>query len=550
GKTVTAATTVKVSVAAKYPTSTSGTSTVTANSFNATVKVSSDEKEYVSNLSGYTVKMTNSYYSYPNGDESKITFVDRIVRDDDLDLSNGFVSSNYFDGEFANYGGPEDVENESDSDGGYCYFTENDSIFIYGADEIYYKYYDPVEDEFENVGTKKYPEYEGLDADTLDALADSEWTSCTGEIPAPANNENGYVIYVKIVIGDEYTYFTLDDFLLYVYEIDETNHTPLLIIESSKDPYPSTDNTGSITPTDTVPTAGTGELANGNMSATIGSELSSAYTQDTCYVRTGTTQQDIEAYAYNPQGTYQNYTEYYVDSSGNVIGGVLAGVGFNFADIVKYGDTASSLTEFSSHTKSMGLKSTVTISGSTYNIIAYPDAAGKIFAVQVYPSSYSDGIMFEASGKSNTGNEYTKMELFDLINAYRLHKGLSILKLSQVGGLEGEEYGLKDTDLIQEATEAYAKSGTELDIAEGEFDAQTGTAVHYKAVYTDKGGDGVDNTLTAIEAFLDDSDASSYINGTEFYDSKKDAYWTATHMCPAYFTYSYKGIYAIAMLGQ
>nr|MCR5624316.1 Ig-like domain-containing protein [Lachnospiraceae bacterium] len=230
GKTVTAATTVKVSVAAKYPTSTSGTSTVTANSFNATVKVSSDEKTYVDDLSGYTVNMTNSYYSYPSNDESKITFVDRIVRGDDLDLSNGFVGGNSFDGDFENYGGPEDVENESDSAGGYCYFTESDSIFIYGADEIYYKFYDPVEDEFENSGTRRNPTYEGLDADTLDALADSEWNACTGEIPAPSNNENGYVIYVKIVIGDEYTYFTLGDYLLYVYEIDETNHTPLLII--------------------------------------------------------------------------------------------------------------------------------------------------------------------------------------------------------------------------------------------------------------------------------------------------------------------------------
>ena len=353
-------------------------------------------------------------------------------------------------------------------------------------------------------------------------------------------SSEGYIIYVKLINSDGTGYN-------YICNIDV-----LTVLSSGDDPGEEDDNTVPpySVPSDegssntTLPSSASDNTlqlgsGSGSHAIAIGSSVSVLTSTLGTPVRIDTAVQGFEIYVYNPGADFKNYMQVYVKNN-VVIGMATVSKYFAFGSLVKSGNTASNLTSsgFSadlSSSASRGYKKTITVNSTNYNVIAYIDKkTSKVFGLQVYPTSYSNSVMFKNGSDYastctlsngvyvNSGASY---ELAELINAYRVFEGLSPLAIGTTNKTSAATHNyvnLVNTQFAQAGAEKMAASQSETPETQVEqekriFDGLEIAAGKYKEAYASQssdpfdtlkvfavdGGEGIDSILnSSAEAIL------------------------------------------------
>ncbi len=186
--------------------------------------------------------------------------------------------------------------------------------------------------------------------------------------------------------------------------------------------------------------------------------------------------QGFDIYVYNPGNDYANYRQVYV-KDGAVIGFATVNAYFAFDSIAYGGMSKDGLSGLSYNTNARGYKGSLSYGGNNYTVVVYADTIANssekgtdtVFGLQVYPSDYSDSVMFKnqspyTSTCTESGGVYVNyginMEISELVNAYRVFRGRSPLK---IGSTDAYAVGLNDqqinTDFAQARAAEMAKSG-------------------------------------------------------------------------------------------
>lgn len=491
---------------------------------------------------GSTPEPTNTSGSVTTPNPADVVGTEAPAADAEYDKSlSGVIEANGDDISDGNVGdsGKDVLGNDDSTYGDIFGFTSSDTVSISNDDDGDIYYYVVPYSSLSGGGTKNLATVSELDSVMVSGSEYSGFKAYTGAFTLNGCEE-GYIIYVKLVSSDGtgYNYISNVEVLSVAGGGSSSGDGDDNTIPAYSVPTNEGSSNSSLPSSASENTLQLGD-GSGSHAVTLGDSVSSFTAALGTPVRIDTAVQGFKIYIYNPSGDYKNYMQIYV-SNDTVIGMATVSKYFAFGNLVKSGDDSSTLkgNGFSgdlSSTASRGYKTTVSVGSESYNVIAYIDIkTGQTFGLQVYPTSYSNSVMFKNGSDYastctlsngvyvNSGASY---ELAELVNAYRVFEGLSPLAIGTTNKTSAATHNyvnLVNTQFAQTGAEKMAASQSETPETQAEqekriFDGLEIAAGKYKEAYASQssdpfdtlkvfavdGGEGIDSILnSSAEAIL------------------------------------------------